>query len=346
MPLMVWRHRDGLKKTALALAILTFGLCNFATFLTRSGIFSSLHAFSQSPIGWMFLALMIGLLALGVALILWRRQILVATMTFNSIWARETLVVVAAISLLLLAAVMFVGTVVLPASTYALGKKAVVGPDFYNGVLTPIGLLLLAATVPVPLLRWGGPPKPVQRRLLLLSAIVGLTAGAVALGIGVRCAEPLLVTILAAAAPISLVSALAVDIGHRSLNRWWSACWLTLHRKKRSYAGYIIHLGFVSIAMGITGSSLGYNVRDAVMNPGDVLNWNGREIHYVQLVRSELSDKLVVAAELEIREQEREPYTLSPAPFPSVGRTMDYGGGHPLVVGRRFLHDPQQSRTR
>ena len=53
--LMTWRQA-ALKKTTLFLAIATFGLCNFATFLTRSGIFSSLHAFSQSPIGWMFLA--------------------------------------------------------------------------------------------------------------------------------------------------------------------------------------------------------------------------------------------------------------------------------------------------
>jgi cytochrome c-type biogenesis protein CcmF len=54
--MLAWRHRDALKKSAVSLAIVTFGLCNFATFLTRSGIFSSVHAFSESPIGWMFLA--------------------------------------------------------------------------------------------------------------------------------------------------------------------------------------------------------------------------------------------------------------------------------------------------
>ena len=62
---MAWQYVGMLKKTALALAIATFGLCNFATFLTRSGIFSSLHAFSQSPIGWMFLACMCTLALAG-----------------------------------------------------------------------------------------------------------------------------------------------------------------------------------------------------------------------------------------------------------------------------------------
>ncbi|MDP6718237.1 MAG: cytochrome c biogenesis protein CcsA, partial [Pirellulaceae bacterium] len=56
--LMAWQHRQMLKKTCVVLACVTFGLCNFATFLTRSGVFSSLHAFSQSPIGWLFLAMM------------------------------------------------------------------------------------------------------------------------------------------------------------------------------------------------------------------------------------------------------------------------------------------------
>src|SRR4029079_10701326 len=70
--LLVWRYRDGLKKTAFAMAITTFGLCNFATFLTRSGIFSSLHAFSQSPIGWMFLVLMLLLAVAGGVLVVRR----------------------------------------------------------------------------------------------------------------------------------------------------------------------------------------------------------------------------------------------------------------------------------
>ena len=53
---IVYRQRGGLKRTTLVLAVATFAACNFAAFLTRSGVFGSLHAFSQSPIGWMFLA--------------------------------------------------------------------------------------------------------------------------------------------------------------------------------------------------------------------------------------------------------------------------------------------------
>ena len=72
--LMAWRYRQCLKKTAVALAILTCALCNFATFLTRSGIFGSVHAFGTSPIGWMFLAFMAALILSGLVLIVLRRQ--------------------------------------------------------------------------------------------------------------------------------------------------------------------------------------------------------------------------------------------------------------------------------
>ena len=71
--LMAWQYRGVLKKTALLLALATLALCNFAAFLTRSGIFSSLHAFSESPIGWMFLVLLSGLGVGGVLLVVLHR---------------------------------------------------------------------------------------------------------------------------------------------------------------------------------------------------------------------------------------------------------------------------------
>ncbi|MCR4413353.1 MAG: cytochrome c biogenesis protein CcsA, partial [Thermoguttaceae bacterium] len=71
---LAWQHRGVLKKTTLLLTALTFGLCNFAAFLTRSGIFGGVHEFSRSPIGWMFLALLV-LLAAGAGLgVYWRRD--------------------------------------------------------------------------------------------------------------------------------------------------------------------------------------------------------------------------------------------------------------------------------
>jgi cytochrome c-type biogenesis protein CcmF len=310
--LMVWRHCDGWKRTALALPIATFGLCNFATFLTRSGIFSSLHAFSQSPIGWMFLVLMVLLLAVGSGLICWRRRLLASTMKLSSLWARETHAAIAGASLLLLTAVVFVGTVLVPISTHVAGVKAVVGPPFYNAVLAPIGLLLLSTTVAVPLLRWGAPPGATARKLLRLSMSTGAVAAAVGLAVGIRRPEALMVIALAAAAPVALAAALALEVRRIAAPGLFTGLVSALAQNRRSFAGYTVHLGFIAFAIGVAGSSLGSQRHDVVMNEGDSLDWAGRRVLYTRLIQTELPDKLVAEAELQISDGERS-YVLRPA---------------------------------
>ncbi len=99
--LMTWRQ-GSFKKTTLFLAITTFGLCNFSTFLTRSGIFSSLHAFSQSPIGWMFLFWIAAFAVGGTALILRRKKELAAEKPLAALGSREALVLLGVLALVLL----------------------------------------------------------------------------------------------------------------------------------------------------------------------------------------------------------------------------------------------------
>ena len=140
---MAWQHRGMLKKTALLLAVATFGLCNFAAFVTRSGVFSSVHEFSRSPIGWMFLVLMVGLAAVSGMLVVLRRTAMAPDAPVKSIWAKEVLIVLSCTALVLLAIVALVGTLAAPISELVLGRKIVVGAAFYNNALIPIGLVLL-----------------------------------------------------------------------------------------------------------------------------------------------------------------------------------------------------------
>ncbi len=89
---LAWHYRGLLKKAALLLAVVTFALCNFAAFLTRSGIFGSLHEFSQSPIGWLFLLLMGMIAIMAAVLIPLRRKSLAADNQISSIFSRESFV--------------------------------------------------------------------------------------------------------------------------------------------------------------------------------------------------------------------------------------------------------------
>ncbi len=157
--LMTWRQ-GSLKKTTLVLAITTFALCNFATFLTRSGIFSSLHAFSQSPIGWMFL-FWIAALTGGGTILIWRRKCLLRVeKPLAALWSREALILLGVLALSLLTAVTLVGTLTGAISSLFSATPVMVGLAFYDNVLIPTGLVLLAAVAVVPLVRWGAGPSP------------------------------------------------------------------------------------------------------------------------------------------------------------------------------------------
>ena len=255
--LLGWQHRGVLKKTVVLLTIVTFGLCNFATFLTRSGIFSSLHAFSESPIGWMFLVLMLALTAGGIVLVVRRRSELGPAWPISTVVSREAVVLLSTLALLLLVLAMLLGTISVPLSNILLGRKITFGTAFYNNVLIPIALLLLAGTASAPLLRWGMRPTPRQRKALLAAAIAAIV-GPVAIWIcGVRHPFGLAVAWLVAAALLILAASLFLDAARYDPRRPWLHLLRAAVGGRRKYAGFLIHLGFVSLVVGVTGSSLG-----------------------------------------------------------------------------------------
>ena len=159
--LTIWRCHGALKKTTLCLAITTFALCNFATFLTRSGVFSSLHAFSQSPIGWMFLVWIVVLTAGQAVLIFRRRAALAAERPLTSVWSREAFVLIGVWRWSCWRPWPSWAPWPSPLSGIFSKAKIVVGVAFYNDVLIPVGLILLTAMAAIPLLRWvtGRPPR-------------------------------------------------------------------------------------------------------------------------------------------------------------------------------------------
>ncbi len=311
--LMTWQFRGMLKKTSIALAIATFGMCNFATFLTRSGIFSSLHAFSQSPIGWLFLGLMLLLCAGGIALIVRDRRCLVADNHFTSIGSRESFVVISMVALLLLAVVTVAGTLSVALSEAIMGRRIMVGPSFYNYVLIPISLVLLATLAAAPLLRWGVSPTATQKRALLVSVVAASIITVIVWIYGVRNSLGLAVGWLAALAVTTLFIALILESWQRNAARPWRGLLNSLVASRRLYASYVIHMGFVCIAVGVTGSSLGTQRHELVMKPGELVQWGGRSICFQRLIERELPDKFIVEAELEISRDGQKPFRLLPA---------------------------------
>lgn len=310
---MVYRNRGGLKRTTLTLAVATFVACNFATFLTRSGIFSSLHAFSQSPIGWMFLGLIVALVAGAAVLVVRRRDGTAADGPISGLFAKEGIATASVFALLLLAGAVFAGTASLPISQIFFPHKVLVGAGFYSGVLMPIGLLVLAAMAAAPLLRWGSGPEKRQAKSMLVAAIAGVIAAGLAWLTGLRHPLAMAVAGLAAATLIALAASCVLDARPRGSTAVLLGIARALRDRRRTYAGYAMHVGLACLALGVAGSSLGTQQQEATLSRGETLRFAGRDIRFARLTQQQLPEKLVVRAELEVTAGGAAPYTLRPA---------------------------------
>ncbi|MFO0868741.1 MAG: cytochrome c-type biogenesis CcmF C-terminal domain-containing protein [Pirellulales bacterium] len=321
--LLAWRYRQMLPRTSVALAIATFALCNWATFLTRSGIFSSVHAFSQSPIGWMFLLEML-LVGLAGGAVLWlRRDQLPSHQLFRVLLTRECLILVSTALLILFSLVVIVGTLIAPVSGMWSGRTIQFGPEFYQRVLVPVGLTLLALTSLVPLLRWGHSPQRLQRRLLVVSSLAAVAGIGVAASCGVRSITGLGVAGIATLAASVLLAAWSCDarlystLRRNSVRNWptklGAQLTTTLLLQRRRYAAYTIHLGFVLLSVGVAGSSLGTRQEQFEIPEGQAISWNGWNVRHVELVQRTTADRLIAEAQLEVTGPGRATAHLAPA---------------------------------
>jgi cytochrome c-type biogenesis protein CcmF len=310
--LMAWRHRGMLKKTALTLTIATFALCNFATFLTRSGIFSSLHAFSQSPIGWLFLGLMAAIVVGGGFLIATRRELLHPERSVSRPLCREAMVVTTTLALVTLAIIVCAGTLSTAISEVLVGRKIVLGMAFYNNALIPTAFFVLLLMGAAPLVPWGRSPSQPQLRWLCGAISIGCLAAVASCGWGVRDPIWFAVNGLAVFSVATLAGALWLDASRRRHGRPIGFL-RTVRLMRRQYAGFVIHLGLFSLAVGVTASSLGTQRREVVMYKGESLAWAGRRVQLIEFVQRELPDKLVVEARLDVQDKVGRRVLLAPA---------------------------------
>ena len=296
---MAWRLRGILKKSAIALTISTFGMCNFATFLTRSGIFSSLHAFSQSPIGWLFLAFMLALAVCTTAMLAARRKSLKPERSIGSVWSREAMILASTIAFLGLAIVTCVGSLSTVISDALMGHKVVVGVEFYNNALIPTGLIVLLASGAAPLLRWGGAPTKTQRKALRISILL---AGVIVSILLIRGDSRPLWLAVCGLLVFSLTAFLATwcQDARRAAGGRLARFLFPLRNRRRQYAGYVVHLGFFLLALGVTGSALGSRSDEVTLRVGESVHWAGRQVQLVEMGQRELPDKLVAEAFLKI----------------------------------------------
>ncbi len=298
---MVQKRRGMLKTWNLTLMIGTFVLTLFGTFLTRSGVIDSVHAFAEGVVGPTFL-FFIGFVTLGsLALLAWRSDRLSAPGHIESPASRESAFI---LNNLLLAGFTF--TVLLgtmwPLVVEALnGDRISVGPPYFDGVASPIGLALLFLMGVGPALPWRRSTGRQLTSLFLLPAALGTAAGVVALAFGIRQLYPILTISFAAFTLTTITEEFRKGIlARRRLSGGSVVASLVslFGRNGERYGGYVVHIGVVIVALAISVSWTWKSEREMTLRAGERLAIRDYEVEFVNVWGREEPHRYVIGATL------------------------------------------------
>ncbi len=268
---MIQEKRGMLKRWNLALVVGTFLLSIFGTFITRSGVIASVHSFTQSNVGYFFLAFLVFAAILSYTLLYTRWPALEADVELDSMVSRESAFLFNNLLLVGIAFSVLWGTLFPILSEAVRGTKITVGPPFYNRVNFPLGLLLLALTGIGPLIAWRKASTANLQRQFVAPVATGLVATALLVVLGVRGLGPLMTWGLAA----FVLGTIAQEFwrGTRARMRMYgegpvAALGSLVARNRRRYGGYLVHLGILTYFVAFAGMAFKVE-REATLKPGE-----------------------------------------------------------------------------
>ena len=269
---MMQEKKGMMKVWNMVLVSGTFFLCILGTFLTRSGIVSSVHAFAQSSIGNYFVVFLTAGIAATIWIILDRLKYLRSEAHLESVVSRESSFLFNNLILLSSCFAVLWGTLFPVISEALTGEKISVDKPFYDKILVPVGLFLMFLTGVGPLVAWRRSSLESLRRAFLWPSVAALVLMA-ALGFGGMYEHPYALVSFGLCLFVTVTIALEFWKGANAIRAKneislvRAAVELT-HRNTRRYGGYIVHMGVVLMFIGFTGSAFNKDLTVQV-KPGE-----------------------------------------------------------------------------
>ena len=255
---MVQERRKILKLWTLSLALATFLLTILGTFMTRSGVFNSVHSFTQSDIGPTFLVFISLLLVFSIALLSTRGQMVAAEGKLRSPLSRESAILVNNLLFVGITFTVLLGTL-FPLVTEAVrGVRVSVGEPYFNRMAVPGGVAVLFLMGVGPMLPWGSANPQLVKKQLLLPTAIGIAVALACLAFGLRGFLPILTFGLAGFVGTLTLRELLLPASVRIAEhreKPWTALLRSASRARRRFGGYVVHLGMVMIFVAIAASS-------------------------------------------------------------------------------------------
>lgn len=282
---VIQEKRGMLKRWNVTLVMATFALVLLGTFLTRSGVVSSVHAFAQSGVGWWFVGAIGTIVAGGALLIAWRWEALAPDRPLVSPVSREGAFLVNNLLLATIAVVILAGTV-FPLATKALsGEEYIVGPAWFTSKLIWPTAALLVMMGLAPLMAWRRAPGAAIARAVRAPLVVGAVVGGLTVAAGARPALDggLVFGLLAfVLATVVLEFSRGAEARRRATGEGrLVATARIVSRNRGRYGGYLVHAGIVGIFVGIAGVALlGSRAENVYFHPGDRMSIGGFDVRY------------------------------------------------------------------
>jgi cytochrome c-type biogenesis protein CcmF len=271
---MVQERRGMLRVWNVTLVITTFFLTLFGTFMTRSGVVQSVHAFGEDKqLAMMFMVFMSALLIFSFGWVIYRLPLLKARNELDS-WTSKEAAFLANNWVLLFSAVFVLFATMFPTITEAItGERLTVGPPFFNTWMTPVGLILLLLTGIGPLLAWRSSPVGQMWHQFRWPLLSGIAAGVLTLSLGIRVWSSGLCFAFSGFVLGTIVQEFVRGAAVRRQSTGtdlFTAMVGLVSRNKRRYGGYLVHVGIVLMFMGFAGEGFGRD-EQALLKPGQTV---------------------------------------------------------------------------
>jgi cytochrome c-type biogenesis protein CcmF len=315
--LMVQERRGTLRTWNVFLALTTGILAVIGTFLVRSGVLESIHAFGASTLGLPFIAFIALLIATAAGLVAWRREALRSEARLDSLFSREAVFILNNLVLVGMCLVIMWGTFFPLISEALTGKRASVGPPWFGRYTVPLAIALVLLSGIGPLLAWRGSEwRSVRRSFVVPAALALATALAAAfapLPWSLRAFALFAVAAFTVAA-VGQESLRAARARQRSTGRALPlAAFGLVARNRRRYGGFLVHAGFAVMLVGVAASSAFKHVTDARLGPGQSAKVGDYDVRYVRATATYNAEKLSLGAVLDVTRNGKHMWTLRPS---------------------------------
>lgn len=300
---MVQEKKGMLKMWNMVLVIVSFTLSIFGTFLTRSGVVSSVHSFAQSPIGMYFVGFLSIQIAFSVYLLITRKKELEPEARLESFVSRESSFLFNNIFFLVICIAVLSGTVFPILSEWVTGSKVTVSAPFFNKVVMPFAIGLVLLTGICPLIAWRKAGLSNLRRNFLIPGTLALSAVLILAILGVHH----WLTLVFIFSSVFVLGTVYFEFSKGAQARkmmvhesTFAALYHMTMRNKRRYGGYIIHTGVAILFVGIAASSFYQLEKDVTVAQNATFTARNYQVRFLGLNFHQDPHKEVMGARLEI----------------------------------------------